>query len=96
LELIKFANIISETYKIPYAYNIQVKFKNNEPYLLEINTRMSGGVHYSCMCGFNIPYEAINVILDKNVTKFDQSEKLNIMIGNMDTPIFNHAIKGGN
>ena len=43
--LLKLAREINEVLKIPFIYNIQVKYQNGIPKLLEINPRMSGGLH---------------------------------------------------
>lgn len=66
-ELIEIAERVSETYKIPYNFNIQVKYKNGIPKLLEINPRMSGGLHVSCLSGVNFPYLAVRSILGLEV-----------------------------
>lgn len=62
-ELIKIAHKVNAIYKIPYIYNIQVKFSNGVPKLLEINPRMSGGLHISCLSGINFPYLAVKLLL---------------------------------
>ena len=62
-ELIEIAVKMAEQYKIPYVFNIQVKYKDGIPKLLEINPRMSGGLHISCLAGINIPYYAIKLVL---------------------------------
>lgn len=61
--LLKLAKDINDTLKIPFIYNIQVKYQNGIPKLLEINPRMSGGLHYSCLAGINMPYRAILLLL---------------------------------
>lgn len=44
--------------------NIQFKYREDTPYLLEVNTRMSGGTHLSCAAaGINIPDIAVNKLL---------------------------------
>lgn len=44
--------------------NIQFKYHNGQPYLLEVNTRMSGGIQLSCTgAGVNIPNLAVNQLL---------------------------------
>jgi len=63
-ELIEVARKINDVLNIPFAYNIQVKYKDGIPKLLEINPRMSGGLHYSCLAGINIPYQAIKLLLE--------------------------------
>ncbi|WP_341281469.1 ATP-grasp domain-containing protein [Paenibacillus sp. FSL H8-0537] len=68
-ELLEIAQRVSETYKIPYNYNIQMKYKNGVPKLLEINPRMSGGLHVSCLSGINFPYLAVKLALGGTVGK---------------------------
>lgn len=62
-ELLDIASRMAEQYKIPFVFNIQVKYKDGVPKLLEINPRMSGGLHISCLAGVNIPYYAIKLLL---------------------------------
>ena len=62
-DLIEIANKVNDIYKIPYVYNIQVKYSNGVPKLLEINPRMSGGLHITCLSGINFPYLAIKLLL---------------------------------
>ena len=48
--------------------NIQFKCHDNKPYILEINTRMSGGTGYSCAgAGVNIPSLALDKVLGKEI-----------------------------
>lgn len=50
--------------KMEMPCNIQFKYRNEIPYFLEINTRMSGGIHMSCAAtGVNIPNLAVNKAL---------------------------------
>jgi len=62
-ELIEIAEKMAVQYKIPFVFNIQVKYKNGIPKLLEINPRMSGGLHISCLADINFPYYAIKLLL---------------------------------
>ena len=51
--------------------NIQFKYLEGIPYMLEVNTRMSGGVQMACLgSGVNIPNIAVNKLLgiDKHWT----------------------------
>ncbi|MCM3117471.1 ATP-grasp domain-containing protein [Neobacillus sp. MER 74] len=67
-ELIKLAHDFHQEFKVPYVFNIQVKYNNNgEPKLLEVNPRMSGGMHFSCLSGINIPYLAVKILLGEDV-----------------------------
>ncbi|MDO3408527.1 ATP-grasp domain-containing protein [Saccharibacillus sp. CPCC 101409] len=58
-ELLALSNRIAENCRIPYAFNIQVKYNKGVPKLLEINPRMSGGLYITCLSGVNIPYLAV-------------------------------------
>lgn len=66
-ELIDIAEKMAAQYKIPYVFNIQVKYKDGIPKLLEINPRMSGGLHISCLADINIPYYAVKLLLGYQV-----------------------------
>lgn len=67
-ELIQLARDFHQQFKLPYVFNIQVKYNNQGmPKLLEINPRMSGGMHISCLSGINIPYLAIKILLGEEV-----------------------------
>ena len=47
--------------------NVQFKYLEGVPYLLEVNTRMSGGIQMSCaVSGINIPNIAVNKLLGIN------------------------------
>jgi len=67
LELIQLATMFHQEYKLPYVFNIQVKYNEGVPKLLEINPRMSGGMHVSCLSGINLPYLAIKILLGEKV-----------------------------
>ena len=48
--------------------NIQFKYLDGIPYLLEVNTRMSGGVQMACVAsGVNIPAIAVNKLLGREL-----------------------------
>lgn len=66
-DLIEIVKKFHEVYKFPYICNIQIKYHNDIPKLLEINPRMSGGLHISCLSGINIPFEAIKILLEKPI-----------------------------
>jgi biotin carboxylase len=61
-ELIRISEMISDIYKLPYVFNIQVIYKDGVPNLLEINPRMSGGLHISSLSGINFPYLALKLL----------------------------------
>lgn len=67
LELLLIAKEIYQQFQIPFVFNIQVKYQHGTPKLLEINPRMSGGLHLSCLSGVNIPYAAIKLLLGEEL-----------------------------
>ncbi len=64
--------------KLSVPYNIQFKEHNGQLYLLEINPRMSGGVHLSSLSGVNIPYLAIKQMLGETVEKVPEIKECNV------------------
>ncbi|MNQ91978.1 carbamoyl phosphate synthase-like protein [compost metagenome] len=66
-ELIELANQVAATYRIPFNYNIQIKYNRGVPKLLEINPRMSGGLQVSCLSGINFPYLGVKAVLGEKV-----------------------------
>lgn len=73
-EILYDKDILDMTYKIldviglEYPCNVQYRFENNIPYLLEVNTRMSGGLQMSCLAAdVNIPNIALNKVLGNRV-----------------------------
>lgn len=55
--------------------NIQFKYLDDTPYFLEVNTRMSGGVHMTALAsGINIPYIAVNKLLGTEKTWTENRE----------------------
>ncbi|KUP05319.1 carbamoyl-phosphate synthase large subunit [Bacillus coahuilensis m2-6] len=66
-KLLELAKEFQQEFQLPYIYNIQVKYKGDEPYLLEINPRMSGGLHSSCYSGINYPYLALKLLLEEDI-----------------------------
>ncbi len=77
-EILDMVWIIMEKIKLEYPCNIQFKIKDGVPYLLEINTRMSGGLQMGCLAaGVNIPNIALNKVLGKRVEwSLDKEEKV--------------------
>lgn len=66
--------------------NVQFKFHNDKPYLLEVNTRMSGGIQLSCLAAdVNIPRLALERLMGKEPdVKFFRRER---MVSYIETPV---------
>jgi len=77
-DILHLCQIILEKVPLEYPCNIQFKLHENIPYLLEINTRMSGGLQMSCLAGkINIPNLALNKLLGKNIAwSINREEKI--------------------
>lgn len=68
-EILSTCRLFFEKFPLDQPCNVQFKYLNGIPYLLEVNTRMSGGVQMSCVAsGVNIPNIAVNKLLgiDRN------------------------------
>ena len=81
-ELIETAKKISETVKIEYPYNIQLRPLNGRNVFMEINTRMAGGCYKAGLIGCNFPQLAVSYALDDRI----DTEKIisgfkNVMVG---------------
>lgn len=56
--------------------NIQFKYLDGIPYMLEVNTRMSGGVQMACLgSGINIPSIAVNKLLGIEIPWINNQEE---------------------
>jgi hypothetical protein len=65
-ELIQLCKSFYDRIDIYGPCNIQFRYHEKVPYLLEVNTRMSGGIQLSCLgSGVNIPNIAVNQLLGK-------------------------------
>jgi predicted ATP-grasp superfamily ATP-dependent carboligase len=54
---------IFDAFPLSYVSNIQIKYGGGMPKILEINPRMSGGLHISCHSGVNFPYLAVKLMM---------------------------------
>ena len=79
----KFAEISG--LKMPY--NLQLRKHNDDWYLLEVNTRMAGGTHKSCLTGFNFPYMALCELLNIPFKMKDISKLKSMLISEIETPV---------
>ena len=59
-EISALAEKLTTLFRLNGLYNIQFRESGGIPYLLEINPRMSGGVHYTNLSGLNLPYWGIS------------------------------------
>lgn len=86
-ELIDDCKRLLNIFDFKSAFNIQYRWTaEGEPKLLEINTRLSGGIHLTTMCGFSIPKQMLADILG-----VDSGQKLEdikeVRVTQYETPI---------
>jgi biotin carboxylase len=63
-EIVNICRSFLDKFDLRYPFNVQFKYEDDVPYLLEINPRMSGGIQLSCAAtGVNIPDIAVNRLL---------------------------------
>jgi biotin carboxylase len=58
------ARRLTSHFQLGGVFNIQFRDGDGTPYLLEINPRMSGGLHYACLSGVAFPYWAVRLALE--------------------------------
>jgi len=51
-------------FRLNGIFNVQFRDADGQPRLLEINPRMSGGLHYACLSGVAFPYWAVRLALE--------------------------------
>ena len=67
-KILQMTDRILERIQLRYPCNIQFKMQEDIPYLLEINTRMSGGLQMSCLAAqVNIPNIALNKLFGREI-----------------------------
>jgi hypothetical protein len=85
-EILSLCEAILERISLSMPCNIQFKYHDGRPYLLEINTRMSGGVQLTALAsGINIPNIACNKLL--GVEKKWHLEKREVSLSYIETPL---------
>lgn len=77
-EILEMVSTIMDKINLQCPCNVQFKIKDQIPYLLEINPRMSGGLQMSCLAAkVNIPNIALHKLLGKSVSwTIDKTEKV--------------------
>lgn len=61
-ELRDIAEQFRKLFSLVNLFNVQVKYSGTVPALIEVNPRMSAGIHISCLSGVNFPYLAIKLM----------------------------------
>ena len=67
-DIMEYCRRIMDDTGLEMPCNIQFKYNDSKPYLLEVNTRMSGGVQLSCIgTGVNIPQLAFYKVMGSEI-----------------------------
>jgi biotin carboxylase len=85
-EITRTCEQLMEMLDLRCPFNVQFKYEGRVPYLLEVNTRMSGGIQLSCLAlGVNMPNIAVNQLL--GIDKGWAFEKRNALVSYVETPV---------
>lgn len=82
--LMEMATKVSDALMLKYPCNIQFRYLNGYPVLLEANARISGGIHITNHCGINIIKCCLMDILGIEYTLKDFRD---IVISQVETPV---------
>ncbi|MBO5103948.1 MAG: ATP-grasp domain-containing protein [Ruminococcus sp.] len=78
---------ISDKFNLEMPYNVQYRFYDGKPYLLEINPRMSGGIQLSCTgSGINFPALALKKLLGQPC-EWNYPEFKSRRVAHIETPV---------
>jgi hypothetical protein len=85
-EILSTCRLFFEKFPLVQPCNVQFKYLNGVPYLLEVNTRMSGGIQMSCAAsGVNIPNIAVNKLL--GINRYWKNNMLEKAVTHVEIPI---------
>jgi biotin carboxylase len=68
------AEVLTRAHRVAYLSNTQVRYWQApdddapRPYLLELNTRIAGGLFQTALAGVNLPWEMVRIALGEEVT----------------------------
>ena len=88
-EVIDVCCLFLDKFKLECPCNLQFKYEKGTLYLLEVNTRMSGGIQFSCAAtGVNMPNMAVNRLLgiEKQV-HFGNNNRKPRIVSFIETPV---------
>lgn len=86
-QIMNITRSISDKFVLEMPYNVQYRFYNGRPFLLEINPRMSGGIQLSCMgSGINLPALALKKLLNKSC-EWSYPEFQSRKVAHIETPV---------
>lgn len=84
---LKIAEKFAKEHKIDVPYNLQLRWHDNMLFLLEVNTRMSGGAHIANEIGVNFLALAVEQLVNGKIEKKINIRRKNVLITQIETPI---------
>ena len=84
---LKIAEKFVKEHKIDVPYNLQLRWHDNMLFLLEVNTRMSGGAHIANEIGVNFLALAVEQLVNGKIEKKINIRRENVLITQIETPI---------
>lgn len=67
-EAVAIAETVVKAHALRYLSNVQVRYGAGSCRLLEVNTRAASGLHHCAAAGVNLPYAALRLLLDGDVS----------------------------
>ncbi len=86
-DVLRLCELVLDNVDLECPCNVQFKYMGDVPYFLEINTRMSGGIHMTCKAAdVNIPYVAVRKLLGESVAW--TVNKREVVVSQVEVPLF--------
>lgn len=76
-EMVEMAATLCNEFNLSYLTNSQFRWYEGHPVLLEVNTRISGGLYASALAGVNMPWECVKLMLNDGVNPNEQATVVN-------------------
>lgn len=87
---------LAKVLKLNGLFNVQFRDNEGVPYLLEINTRLSGRSYYASVAGVNLPYMAAEIFARKvDPAEFAVEPVYGLRISNINCPVFSPSTAHG-
>jgi hypothetical protein len=86
-ELVEYCRRLTQELKLSGLYNVQFMESHGKEFFLEINSRMSGGIHYGTASGVCLPYWACRLALGTATAGDVPQPKTNIVVPRVRRPV---------
>ena len=75
-----------EIFKFKSAFNVQYRWQDDKPYLLEVNPRISGGTQISNLSGVHIPIQMLSDAVGAGIIQKEENVR-EIRVSEYETPV---------